>query len=215
MMTIETATGKKIDLARPEPEQIDACDIAHSLSMIQYRPSKAWKRLSLSEFSTLIHSRAKVSGAPREQRLAALFSQAYKAYWGFGDVDEEMRGSLCLEASILDALEERLGRAIGERFGFDWSLTGSLAVRNAIRSASQIADEVSFSAPSYQPESAVRLAGSNNQLSIDQARNSFLYVAQQEGVETGVHIENRASGRFSGFVGATMAPTTNWARTVP
>lgn len=104
--TILTASGRHIDLLRPDPALIDINDIAHALSNLCRFTGHTREFYSVAEHSV------RVSGlVPRELALEALLHDAAEAY--VGDVSSPLKAQLHeyrnIEFSIDQAIRQRFG----------------------------------------------------------------------------------------------------------
>ena len=124
-----TITGHEFDPVRPDPEKIEPVEIAYCLSMMC---QSSGHECGFVPLSALCLELSRIYYVENEGlALPALMSEAYKVYWGFGDPMSFAVEIGDFTNSIMGALRERVGRAIGERFGFDWSLTSHRTIQQA------------------------------------------------------------------------------------
>lgn len=107
MTWLGTNSGKKIDLLKPDPAQIDLDDIAHALSFVPRFMGQTDRF-----YSVLTHSVNVASLVPPQFKLAALLHDATEAY--IGDVPTPLKDLL---GNSYRDVEARLAIAIGTRFG--------------------------------------------------------------------------------------------------
>ena len=106
MTWIQTYTGRKLDLANPNPDDLDLDDIAHALSLICRFTGHVREFYSVAQHCVIVSSLV-----PPELALSALLHDATEAY--IGDVSRPLKGLL----PEYRAIEARLWAAIAERFG--------------------------------------------------------------------------------------------------
>ena len=108
---IQTFTGRKVDLLRPDPDQIDPLDIAHALSN-QCRFNGRCKRF----YSVAEHSMLGATVALPDQELARYFllHDATEAY--LGDIVSPLKGLLNGQFPFYEELEYDFWLAIAARF---------------------------------------------------------------------------------------------------
>ena len=121
MTWILTRSGRKFDLLHPTAAMVDIADIAHSLSM-QCR----FNGHTTQFYSVAQHCMLVADLVPAEHQLAAMLHDATEAYVGdlVRPLKEGMRhyaegfGARCL----YEETEERVWRAICDRFALDYEL---------------------------------------------------------------------------------------------
>ncbi len=101
--------GHNIDLANPQPEQIDIVDIAHHMSQINRYNGACPFPYSVAQHSILV-----ASILPDELKLWGLLHDAAEAYTG-----DKIRPAkiLCPDDKTL---EDKVQRVICEKFGLPW-----------------------------------------------------------------------------------------------
>jgi hypothetical protein len=112
-----SATGKKLYLFEPTPDQIDILDIAHALSNIC-----RWGGHSLEFFSVADHCWAVSNLVPEEDALAALLHDATEAY--LGDVITPLKRVL----PSYELLERAWWECIADHFRISRELPRSVKV---------------------------------------------------------------------------------------
>jgi hypothetical protein len=117
---LRTFTGKLVDLLDPKPGDIDLCDIAHSLSLLN-----RFNGHTLRPYSVATHSLHVSSLVPKGLELHGLLHDAAEAY--LGDVVRPLKRGLPGYALI----EEKLESAIWQYFGLTWNPERCIAVKRA------------------------------------------------------------------------------------
>ena len=117
---IQTVSGKKFPLDKPDLDQIDIDDIAHGLSLLCRFNGQCTKFYSVAEHS--VHVSYEI--AP-EFALAGLLHDAAEAY--LGDVPSPLKRRLMQFKKFEDAME----MAIGAKFGVDSGLFKTSELKRA------------------------------------------------------------------------------------
>lgn len=117
---IQTVSGKKFPLDKPDLKQIDIEDIAHALSMLCRFNGHCTKFYSVAEHS--VHVSHEIS---RELAMAGLLHDAAEAY--LGDVPSPLKGKL----SQFKEFEHTLEIAIGDKFGIKPDLLSCKELKRA------------------------------------------------------------------------------------
>lgn len=107
MTYIQTAGRNYVDLADPDPDQIDIEDIAHGLSHIC-----RWVGHTRQFYSVAEHSLLCCNCADPEHALEALLHDAAEAY--VGDVSTPLKAML---GPIYTDIEQRIDRVIRAKYG--------------------------------------------------------------------------------------------------
>lgn len=115
---IETYTGKKFYFLKPNPDDIDIIDIAHSLSMQCRFTGHVEAYMSVAE-----HSVAVSTIVNKENQLAGLLHDASEAY--LSDIASPIKQFF----SQYYEMEDRIMKVIAEKFGFEYPLNED--VKNA------------------------------------------------------------------------------------
>lgn len=117
---IETVSGKKFHLLTPRQEEIDIEDIAHALSMICRYTGHLKVHYSVAEHCVRV---AEIT--PTGLKFAALLHDAAEAY--VGDVNHPLKALMRKmnkganhQFDIYSVLEERILRAIFQKFSVPW-----------------------------------------------------------------------------------------------
>ena len=109
--SIQTATGRMVDLARPDPDQIDIYDIAHALSRLCRFTGHTKRFYSVAEHSIYV-----AMLVPDHLKLAALLHDATEAY--LGDVSTPLKSMLPeykrIEREWYEAICRRFSLPLGE-----------------------------------------------------------------------------------------------------
>ncbi len=106
MSWIQTYTGKKFDLADPQPDMVCIEDISHALSHLCRYTGHSRAFYSVAQHSILV-----ASHLPREIALQGLLHDATEAY--VGDVSWPLK-QLLPEYKVI---EQRVWRVIADKFG--------------------------------------------------------------------------------------------------
>lgn len=112
---IQTYTGRSFDILDPNPDDIDIADIARALSM-QARFSGHMTNF----YSVAEHSFRTSKIVPKEHALAALLHDASEAY--IGDMASPLKRYTAMGSMYMN-IEDKLMRAIADRFNFTWPLS--------------------------------------------------------------------------------------------
>jgi hypothetical protein len=115
MAWLQTFTGKKFDIANPQPEMVDILDIAHSLSMQCRFTGHTNDFYSVAEHSIYVSQQV-----PPEHALQALLHDASEAY--LTDVARPMKPFL----SGYYELEQRISAVIYQKFNLPLELHKSV-----------------------------------------------------------------------------------------
>lgn len=109
--SIDTASGKRLNLEEPEPEQIDVADIASGLSKVCRFGAQANEFYSVAQHAVLVHDMV-VKAAP-ELALATLHHDSHEAY--MCDIPSPLK---VLLDPTYSWISQKLDWAIAKRFGF-------------------------------------------------------------------------------------------------
>jgi hypothetical protein len=120
MTWIQTRFGRMMDLADPQPDDIDIRDIAHSLAITCRFAGHTVRFYSVAEHSFWVGRLLEHDGEPRERVLAGLLHDAAEAY--VGDVTRPLKQALRAlgepgERSTYDKVSDAVDHAIHVRFG--------------------------------------------------------------------------------------------------
>ena len=117
MTWIQTRYGHMMDLADPQPEDIDIRDIAHSLAVTCRFAGHTIRFYSVAEHSFWVGRLLEHDGEPRERVLAGLLHDAAEAY--VGDVTRPLKQALRKvdgDRSSYDRVSDAVEHAIHKRF---------------------------------------------------------------------------------------------------
>lgn len=109
--TIRLRSGHYFDLADPKPDDFELSDIAGALSKICRFGGQINEFYSVAEHCVHCSRQAEMDGLNIAHQIAALLHDAPEAFCG--DVVKPLKVML----RDYDAIEERIERAIGKRFG--------------------------------------------------------------------------------------------------
>jgi 5'-nucleotidase len=119
---IDTASGERIDLDNPRPENIRIEDVAGGLSKVCRFGAQPLEYYSVAQHALLVRRLIVESGHP-ELALAALHHDSHEAY--LCDIPKPLKRKI---SAINDAYEwicDKFDLVIGEAFGFEWPEEGS------------------------------------------------------------------------------------------
>jgi hypothetical protein len=130
MTWMQTAYGRVVDLARPEPDSIHIDDLA--LGLARTFRFGGHTLIDLPPYGVAQHSHLVESLMPPETnargRLAALLHDAHEAYCG--DITTPMKWALNPGAALaIDDMKRRLQDAIESAIGLPWGVRADLAAR--------------------------------------------------------------------------------------
>lgn len=111
MTWIQTASGRKVDLLRPDPEELVIEDIAHALSNICRYTGHTGSFYSVAQHSVL----ASYHVSDAKFALAALMHDATEAY--LGDVSKPLKDILGQKYATM---ENRFGRILAQKFRYEY-----------------------------------------------------------------------------------------------
>lgn len=115
-MILQTYTGK-IDLTRPDPDDVNIVDVARHLSRI-------FRFTGATDLTVAQHSILCAQQAFPEHAFAALMHDAHEAY--MGDLTSPLKRSIVSYATLgnsgIDFVERELKRAVRTRFGLPMQL---------------------------------------------------------------------------------------------
>ena len=111
---LQTVSGRWVNPFDPDPEQLDAGDIARALANQCRFGGHARVFYSVAQHSVIVCDLLAETGAPREELLAALLHDASEAY--LGDLPHPIKHRSELGAQFR-AAEKRLEAVIVRRFG--------------------------------------------------------------------------------------------------
>ncbi len=125
--TVETASGRYIDLSDPDPSLFVLEDIARALSRTCRYGGHTRRFFSVAEHARLVSWRLLEQGCPADVALAGLHHDDAEAY--IGDITRPV--VTMLPDGAKQELEERVLSAIAEGLGLDFSLFSDPRVKAA------------------------------------------------------------------------------------
>ncbi len=111
---LQTVSGRWLNPFAPDPEQLDAGDIARALANLCRFGGHCRAFYSVAQHSVIVSELVEAGGGDAEDVFAALMHDAGEAY--LGDMPHPLKYRSELGAAFREA-EEPLERAIRERFG--------------------------------------------------------------------------------------------------
>lgn len=124
--TVDTFTGRAIDLADPDPSDISITDIAHGLSNACRFGGQVESYYSVAEHCCLVHDLVAAEDLGGQWPAAALLHDGHEAY--LGDVVTPLNALL---GPAYAQLAARMDAAIGAATGIDPALLGDGVVKGA------------------------------------------------------------------------------------
>jgi 5'-deoxynucleotidase YfbR-like HD superfamily hydrolase len=119
---IDTASGVRLDLDDPRPENIKIEYVAGGLSKVCRFAAQARKYYSVAQHAVLVRQLVVDAGYP-ELALAALHHDSHEAY--LCDIPSPLKRKITADTDIFDEACNMLDRVIAEAFGFEWPEQGS------------------------------------------------------------------------------------------
>jgi uncharacterized protein len=119
---IDTASGVRLDLDNPRPEDIRIEDVAGGLSKVCRFGAQAREYYSVAQHALLVRRLVVEAGHP-ELALAALHHDSHEAY--LCDVPSPLKSKISADTDVYDEACKTLDRAIAEAFGFALPVAGS------------------------------------------------------------------------------------------
>jgi 5'-deoxynucleotidase YfbR-like HD superfamily hydrolase len=135
---IQTFTGKRFELFAPTAEQVDVLDIAHALAHLCRFAGHTAELYTVAQHSLLV-----AQLLPPELRLWGLLHDGAEAYTG------DFPRPLKVRLQILDEdgrvqpyywAEQRIERAIGERYGLAWPMPAAVKRADNVALATEARD---------------------------------------------------------------------------
>jgi len=128
---IDTASGVRLDLDNPRPEDIRIGDVAGGLSKVCRFGAQARKYYSVAQHALLVRRLVVEAGHP-ELALVALHHDSHEAY--LCDIPTPLKRKIAKATNVYNETCSTLDRVIAEAFGFEWPEQGS-PERRAIKHA--------------------------------------------------------------------------------
>jgi 5'-deoxynucleotidase YfbR-like HD superfamily hydrolase len=119
---IDTASGKRLDLDDPSPEDIRIEDVAGGLSKVCRFGAQAREYYSVAQHALLVLQLVVEAGYP-ELALAALHHDSHEAY--LCDIPTPLKRKISKATDVYDRACDVLDHVIAEAFGFEWPEQGS------------------------------------------------------------------------------------------
>jgi uncharacterized protein len=132
---IDTASGKRLDLDNPRPEDIRIEDVAGGLSKGCRFGAQALEYYSVAQHALLVQRLVVAAGHP-ELALVALHHDSHEAY--LCDIPTPLKRKIRKATDVYARACDVLDLAIAEAFGFEWPGQGSpeqRAIKHADRQA--------------------------------------------------------------------------------
>jgi len=128
---IDTASGVRLDLDNPRPEDIRIEDVAGGLSKVCRCGAQAREYYSVAQHALLVQRLVVEAGHP-ELALVALHHDSHEAY--LCDIPTPLKLKIRKATNVYKEACKTFDRVIAEAFGFEWPEQGSLE-QLAIKSA--------------------------------------------------------------------------------
>jgi 5'-deoxynucleotidase YfbR-like HD superfamily hydrolase len=128
---IDTASGLRLDLDDPSPEDIRIEDVAGGLSKVCRFAAQAREYYSVAQHALLVQRLVVEAGRP-ELALVALHHDSHEAY--LCDIPTPLKRKIAKATNVYNQACKTLDFVISEAFGFEWPERGSSEQR-AIKSA--------------------------------------------------------------------------------
>jgi uncharacterized protein len=119
---IDTASGERLDLDNPRPEDIRIGDVAGGLSKVCRFGAQALEYYSVAQHALLVQHLV-VEGGHTELALAALHHDSHEAY--LCDIPSRLKRKISADTDVYDEACKTLDRVIADAFGFEWPEHGS------------------------------------------------------------------------------------------
>jgi 5'-deoxynucleotidase YfbR-like HD superfamily hydrolase len=119
---IDTASGVRLDLDDPRPENIKIEDVAGGLSKVCRFGAQPLEYYSVAQHALLVRQLV-VKAGYRELALIALHHDSHEAY--LCDIPKPLKSKISADTDVYDDASKRFDRAIAEAFGFKWPEEGS------------------------------------------------------------------------------------------
>ena len=132
---IDTASGVRLDLDDPHPEDIRIEDVAGGLSKVCRFGAQAREYYSVAQHALLVQRLVVEAGRP-ELALVALHHDSHEAY--VCDIPTPLKRKIAKATNVYYEICETLDLVIAEAFGFEWPERGSperQAIKHADRQA--------------------------------------------------------------------------------
>jgi hypothetical protein len=131
---IDTASGKRLDLDNPRPEDIRIKDVAGGLSKVCRFGAQAREYYSVAQHALLVQRLVVEAGHP-ELALVALHHDSHEAY--LCDIPTPLKRKIYAHTKVYKEACETLDHVIAGAFGFEWPGQGSPGQRTIKRADRQ------------------------------------------------------------------------------
>jgi len=119
---IDTASGVRLDLDNPSPEDIRIEDVAGGLSKVCRFGAQPLEYYSVAQHALLVRRMVVEAGHP-ELALVALHHDSHEAY--LCDIPSPLKSKISADTDIYDEACKTLDRTIAEAFDLEWPEKGS------------------------------------------------------------------------------------------
>jgi uncharacterized protein len=119
---IDTASGRRLDLDNPRPEDIRIEDVAGGLSKVCRFGAQALEYYSVAQHALLVQRLVVEAGHP-ELALVALHHDSHEAY--LCDIPTPLKRKISKATNVYEETCDELDLVIAEAFGFEWAEDGS------------------------------------------------------------------------------------------
>jgi 5'-deoxynucleotidase YfbR-like HD superfamily hydrolase len=119
---IDTASGRRLDLDNPRPDNIRIEDVAGGLSKVCRFGAQAREYYSVAQHALLVQCLVVEAGHP-ELALAALHHDSHEAY--VCDIPKPLKNKIAVINDAYRAVCDELDLVIVEAFGIEWPEQGS------------------------------------------------------------------------------------------
>jgi 5'-deoxynucleotidase YfbR-like HD superfamily hydrolase len=123
---IDTASGERLDLDNPRPEDIRIEDVASGLSKVCRFGAQPLEYYSVAQHALLVRRLVMEAGYP-QLALAALHHDSHEAY--LCDIPTPLKRKISTATDVYNETCKTLDFVIAEAFGFGWPEQGSLEQR--------------------------------------------------------------------------------------
>jgi 5'-deoxynucleotidase YfbR-like HD superfamily hydrolase len=114
---IDTASGKRLDLENPRPEDIRIEDVAGGLSKVCRFGAQPLEYYSVAQHALLVRRLVMKAGYP-QLALAALHHDSHEAY--LCDIPSPLKRKISAINNAYKRVCDEVDLAIAEAFGFEW-----------------------------------------------------------------------------------------------
>ena len=122
LYVIDTASGVRLDLDEPHPEDIRIEDVAGGLSKVCRFGAQTREYYSVAQHALLVR-RLVVEGGCPQLALAALHHDSHEAY--LCDIPTPLKRKISADTDVYKRVCDEVDLAIAEAFSFEWPEYGS------------------------------------------------------------------------------------------